>query len=252
MGYVDGSISPPLATLPVAVEGTTATPTVTIPNPDFELKEQLHNIQKGGDCIQKYLDYVVKIVAALDRAKSVIPEQDVILCVLRGLPFEYSSIKQNIRTNIATVTFAQVSSWLLTEELTLQMEQRIQLPWDCWHRFDSKYSGPFISTPQTFYVSQYANSNGKWFLDTGVNAHVTLDLSRLYSHTPYSGTEIVTSAGGHPLPIAHVDSGKIPTAPGIFHLGNLLHVPSLKSHLLSVYRFTKDNNCTLVSNPSEF
>nr|GMD34328.1 uncharacterized protein LOC109155335 [Ipomoea batatas] len=206
MGYVNGSISPPPATLLVAVEGTRAILTVTIPNPYFELKEQLHNIQKGGDSIKKYLDSVVKIVAALDRAKFAILEQDVILCVLRGLPSEYSSIKQNIRTNIATVIVAQVSSWLVTEELTLQMEQRIQLPLDYWHHFDSEYNGPSISTPQAFYASQSTNSNGNWFLNTCANAHVTPDLSRLYSHPPYSGTETVTSAGGHPLPIAHVGS----------------------------------------------
>nr|GMD37997.1 Retrovirus-related Pol polyprotein from transposon RE1 [Ipomoea batatas] len=285
MGYVDGSISPPPATLPVAAKGTRATPTVTIPNPYFEvwsiidaqlcacllaiispsvknnlhgltataaiwshlqlrynslsrthifqLKEQLHNIQKGGDSMQKYLDSVVKIVAALDRAKSTIPEQDVILCVLRGLLYEYFSIKQNIRTNIATVTVAQVSSWLLTEELTLQIEQRIQLHQStsntephtallCWKwsltESESWPSGPSISTPQAFYASQSANSNENWFLNTGANAHVTADLSRHYSHTPYSGTETVTSASGHPLPIAHVGLGKIPTASGIFHL----------------------------------
>ena len=65
--------------------------------------------------MQKYLDSVVTIVDALDRAKSGIPEQDVILCVLQGLPSEYASIKQNIRTNIAHLTFAEASSWLLTE-----------------------------------------------------------------------------------------------------------------------------------------
>nr|GMC64224.1 uncharacterized protein LOC112942063 [Ipomoea batatas] len=234
------SISPPPATLLVVVEGTTTTPTVTIPNPDFELKEQLHNIQKGGDSMQKYLDFIVKIVAALDRAKSAIPEQNVILCVLRGLPSEYSSIKQNIRTNIVTVTFAQVSSWLLTKELTLQMEQRIQL------RESTSSTEPHT----TFYVGRGRGRSPD--RGRGANALVTPNLSRLYSHTPYSGTETLTSVGGHPLPIAHVGSGKIPTASGIFHLGNLLHVPSLKSHRLSVYRFPKDKNGTLVFNPSEF
>uniref|UniRef100_A0A3Q7GLA8 Retrotransposon Copia-like N-terminal domain-containing protein n=1 Tax=Solanum lycopersicum TaxID=4081 RepID=A0A3Q7GLA8_SOLLC len=42
----------------------------------FQLKEQLHGVQKGNDSMQKYLDSVVTIVAALDRAKSGIPEQD--------------------------------------------------------------------------------------------------------------------------------------------------------------------------------
>nr|GMD17866.1 hypothetical protein Iba_chr07dCG7730 [Ipomoea batatas] len=120
MGYVDGSISPPPATLPVAAEGTTATPTVTIPNPDFE-RIQLRKLTSST-------------------------EPHTALYVGRG-----------------------------------------------------RGRSPNLSR--------------------GANAHVTLDLSRLYSHTPYSGIEIVTSAGGHPLPIAHVDS---------------------------------DNNYTLVSNPSEF
>nr|GMC57830.1 monothiol glutaredoxin-S1-like [Ipomoea batatas] len=206
MGYVDGSISPPPATLPIVTEGTTATPTITIPNPDFEvwsiidaqlcacllaiisssvknnlhgltsaatiwshlqlwynslsrihiflLKEQLHNIQKGGDSMQKYLDSIVKIVAALDHAKSAIPEQDVI-----------------------SVCFG---AYHLNTPPSNKIFERI--------------FGSSISTPQAFDASQSANSNENWFLDAGANAHVTPDLSRLYSQTPYSGTETVTSA----------------------------------------------------------
>ncbi|VFQ96191.1 unnamed protein product [Cuscuta campestris] len=73
----------------------------------FQLKEQLHNIHKGTDSMQKYLDEIAKIVASLHRAKSEISDQDVILCILRGLPPDYGFIKQNICTNIGTVTLAQ-------------------------------------------------------------------------------------------------------------------------------------------------
>lgn len=254
----------------------------------FQLKDQLHNVQKGNDSMQVYLDSIVKIVADLDRAQSEIPEQDVILCILRGLPSDYSSIKQNIRTNIAHITLTEVVSWLLQEELNLQMEQNLHLrdssstnphtalytqanyrgrgrgphrgrggrnssggrpsyvscgqfssrgsgrgpfggrggqsssrdvvicqicgkynhaAWDCWHRFNSDYAGPTISTsPQEHYAAQSTPANGNWFLDTGANTHVTPDLSRLYSFTPYSGTNTVTTAGGESLPIAHVGS----------------------------------------------
>ncbi|VFQ97805.1 unnamed protein product [Cuscuta campestris] len=133
----------------------------------FQLKEQLRSLHKGTDSMQKYLDAAVKIVADLKRAKSDISDQDIILCILRGLPSEYAAIKQNIRTNI----------------------------------------GPSSTPPpHAFYASQSSAPNESWFLDTGANAHVTPDLSRLYSHTPYSGTKTVTSAGGHPLPIANVGS----------------------------------------------
>ncbi|VFQ95078.1 unnamed protein product [Cuscuta campestris] len=79
----------------------------------FQLKEQLHNLQKGQSSMQKYLDEVLQIVNSLALAREPIPEQDVILCILRGLPSEYASLKQNIRTNIATVTLNTISAWLL-------------------------------------------------------------------------------------------------------------------------------------------
>ncbi|VFQ65760.1 unnamed protein product [Cuscuta campestris] len=74
----------------------------------FQLKERLHSIQKGTDSMQTYLDTVLTIVSSLKLAHEDISEQDIILCVLRGLPTDYASLKQNIRTNIATVTFNQI------------------------------------------------------------------------------------------------------------------------------------------------
>ncbi|VFQ70092.1 unnamed protein product, partial [Cuscuta campestris] len=77
--------------------------------------------------MQSYLDTVLTIVSSLKLAHEEISEQDIILCVLRGLPTDYASLKQNIRTNIATVTFNQVSSWLLSEELNLSFEKKLSL-----------------------------------------------------------------------------------------------------------------------------
>ncbi|VFQ63980.1 unnamed protein product [Cuscuta campestris] len=147
MGYVDGSIPAPPTTITVPADKDTAA--AVIPNPEFEVwsvinaqlcacllaivtpsvQHNLHGLDTaaGDDSMQKYLDSVVKIVAALDRSKAGVLEQDVVLAVLRGLPSDYASIKQNIRTNIATVTFAQVSSRLLAEELNLQMEHKLQV-----------------------------------------------------------------------------------------------------------------------------
>ncbi|VFQ83085.1 unnamed protein product [Cuscuta campestris] len=93
----------------------------------FQLKERLHGVTKGTDSMQSYLDMVLTIVSSLKLAHEEISEQDIILCVLRGLPADYASLKQNIRTNIATVTFNQVSSWLLSEELNLSFEKKLSL-----------------------------------------------------------------------------------------------------------------------------
>ncbi|VFQ98548.1 unnamed protein product, partial [Cuscuta campestris] len=93
----------------------------------FQLKERLHGVTKGTDSMQTYLDTVLTIVSSLKLAHEDISEQDIILCVLRGLTADYAALKQNIHTNIATVTFNQVSSWLLSEELNLSFENKFFL-----------------------------------------------------------------------------------------------------------------------------
>ncbi|VFQ98651.1 unnamed protein product [Cuscuta campestris] len=93
----------------------------------FQLKERLHSLQKWSDTMQTYLDNVLNIVSSLTLAHESISDQDVILCILRGLPAEYSSLKQNIRTNIGNVNINQVSAWLLSEELNVTLEKKLQL-----------------------------------------------------------------------------------------------------------------------------
>ncbi|VFQ69551.1 unnamed protein product [Cuscuta campestris] len=239
----------------------------------FQLKERLHSLQKGSDSMQTYLDNVLNIVSSLTLAHEHISDQDVILCILRGLPADYSSLKQNIRTNIGNVNLNQVSAWLLSEELNINLERQLQITgsassssseihnalftnsgrgnfrgrgrggyrgrgssrgrgayggrgsrppghqrddhhgrggpqpgsvtcqlcgkpghavWDSWHRFDESYSGP----SQAYYTTQSTDINSNWHLDTGANAHVTSDLSRLQSSSPYQGTNSITTAGG--------------------------------------------------------
>ena len=41
----------------------------------------------------EYLDEVSTIITALDTVNKIIPENDLIMCVVRGLPSAYSSIK---------------------------------------------------------------------------------------------------------------------------------------------------------------
>ncbi|VFQ75211.1 unnamed protein product [Cuscuta campestris] len=117
----------------------------------FQLKEQLHNLQKGQSSMQKYLDEVLHIVNSLALAREPVAEQDVILCVLRGLPSTYASLKQNIRTNIATVDLNTVSAWLLSEELNLQLEQKLQL---------GTSSSPSTKTPNSYQGTNFVSTAG--------------------------------------------------------------------------------------------
>ena len=77
--------------------------------------------------MQTYIDGALKIITSLALAGEPVPEHDLILNVLHGLPSEYASLKHNVRTNIAKLTFNEVSSWLLSEELNIQIEQKLNL-----------------------------------------------------------------------------------------------------------------------------
>ncbi|VFQ68804.1 unnamed protein product [Cuscuta campestris] len=139
LSYVDGSEPSPL---PLILDEKAAAPgkdepPVMKPNSAYEswhivdaqIRACLLAIVSptGTDSMQTYLDTVLTIVSSLKLAHEEISEQDIILCVLRGLPADYASLKQNIRTNIATITFNQVSSWLLSEELNLSFEKKLSL-----------------------------------------------------------------------------------------------------------------------------
>ena len=82
--------------------------------------------------------------------------------------------------------------------------------------------------------------------------HVTSDLSKFNAPNPYHGSNGITVGNGESLNISHTSTGTIKTPTAIFHLGNLTHVPSIKTNLLSVHQFTKDNNCSLLFTSKDF
>ncbi|VFQ83707.1 unnamed protein product [Cuscuta campestris] len=196
----------------------------------FQLKEQLHNLRKGQSSMQKYLDEALQIVNSLALAREPVSEQDVILNILRGLPPEYASLKQNVRTNIATVTLNSISSWLLSEELYIQLEQKLQLGSSSSSStdlptalFNEEFSGSSSAgtNPQAFYTAYSTDPGPNWHLDSGASTHVTSDLSRLQNPQSYYGTNSVSTAGGQSLPISHIGSGQVTTPTGISDPGQL-------------------------------
>ncbi|VFQ71450.1 unnamed protein product [Cuscuta campestris] len=80
-----------------------------------------------GPSLTQYLDDVATILLDLDALKEEIPERDVVNAVIRGLPTEYSSFKQNIRMNNTNISLNQLSGWLISEEINLEMENKLSL-----------------------------------------------------------------------------------------------------------------------------
>ena len=57
----------------------------------------------------------------------IIPEKDLVMCVVRGLPSAYSSIKQAVRISPTPVDLATLSSWIKSEEINVDLERKLLL-----------------------------------------------------------------------------------------------------------------------------
>ena len=73
-----------------------------------------------------------------------------------------------------------------------------------------------------------------WFLDTGVNHHVTLDLVSMTSSEPYLGNDHLHVGDGKGLVISNIAHSKIRSLNRMFTLSNILHVPAIQKPLISV------------------
>jgi hypothetical protein len=91
-----------------------------------------------------------------------------------------------------------------------------------------------------------------WYTDTGATDHITNDLDRLAVHDKYHGKDQIQTVGGAGMPIQHVGHSLIKTPIHALHLHNILHAPQATKHLLSVHRFTRDNNVFFEFHPFHF
>lgn len=90
------------------------------------------------------------------------------------------------------------------------------------------------------------NPHTTWLSDTGASNHITSDLANLAIHNEYHGQDQVAVGNGTGLNIAHIGSNKIPYGSSSRAMNTILHCPSVAANLLSVYQFTRDNNCYFI------
>jgi histone deacetylase 1/2 len=91
-----------------------------------------------------------------------------------------------------------------------------------------------------------------WYVDTAATDHFTNNLAKLSIQEPYQGKDQVQTANGAGMRIKHIDHSIIPSSPHPLHLKNILHVPSITRNLLSVKKFTRDNNVFFEFHPWYF
>lgn len=100
-----------------------------------------------------------------------------------------------------------------------------------------------VSCPQSYMMSPEVFTNPSWFVDLGATNHCTPDLENLQFKTGYNGKEQVHVGNGAGLSINSIGKTHFNPNAHAFFLNDILHTPLITKNLLSVFSFTKDNNC---------
>ncbi|RVW82298.1 Retrovirus-related Pol polyprotein from transposon RE1 [Vitis vinifera] len=101
--------------------------------------------------------------------------------------------------------------------------------------------------PHAYIVAPNLDSNTSWFVDSGATHHMTIDSNTLDVSDHYSGTGNVVVGNGQTLDIFSVGHTSFPSRKSSksLHLTNVLHVPQITKNLISVAKFTQDNDVIL-------
>jgi hypothetical protein len=93
---------------------------------------------------------------------------------------------------------------------------------------------------------------GSWYADSGANSRLTVDLNNLQLKNPFNGFDTVVVGNGSGLPIQNTGSSIIQTANNKFLLKRVLHCLDVAANLLSINRFSLDNDCYFILTGSQF
>lgn len=117
--------------------------------------------------------------------------------------------------------------------------------------FPTQNVDPSFATPGVF--SGYSGSAHsfpptpqQWYFDSGATNHVTHNLQNIQNPQPSRMPDGVLVGNGNSLLVAHTGKGLLPTPHAQFLLSHIMHTPSITHNLISVYQFSKDNNCSLI------
>jgi hypothetical protein len=119
----------------------------------------------------------------------------------------------------------------------------------CYKRFEASYNREekHANVATTVYIVDM-----EWYTDTSATDHVTSELDKLAIQEKYHGSDQVHTASGSGMPISHVGHTTICTHNRDIVLKDILHVPCSSKNLLSVHKFTYDNNVFFEFHPWYF
>ncbi|KAI5335768.1 hypothetical protein L3X38_025902 [Prunus dulcis] len=93
----------------------------------FQLKRDLHNIKKGSETIDQYLQKIKDVRDQLSAVGFEILDDDTVILALKGLPSEYNTVKAVIRGRDHGISLKDLRSQLKVEEATIE-ESTVNVP----------------------------------------------------------------------------------------------------------------------------
>jgi hypothetical protein len=99
--------------------------------------------------------------------------------------------------------------------------------------------------PSASLVATSYQVDPNWYTNTGSTNYITSDLDRLAIRERYTGDEQVQVGNGASLQIMHTGHSFVNTVARPLVLRDILHVPQIAKHLLSVHKFSRDNDVFL-------
>jgi hypothetical protein len=93
---------------------------------------------------------------------------------------------------------------------------------------------------------------GDWLMDSGATSHMASDTGIVLSHSLSPFSSHVTIGTGFSLPISSTGHTTLALSSCPFALNNVLIVPHIIKNLLSVHKFSTDNNVSIEFDPFGF
>lgn len=125
---------------------------------------------------------------------------------------------------------------------------------DCYRWMDYSFQGRHPCAQLAAMAALFGSPTEQhWYVDLGATNHITNDINNLLVHSGFQGTKHVAIGNSQGLQISNTSSSILQTSHmNSFTLNDILHVPAISSNLLSVRKFSKDNNCMFVFDSDGF
>ncbi|WVZ62530.1 hypothetical protein U9M48_012269 [Paspalum notatum var. saurae] len=244
----------------------------------MQIRMQLATIQKKDLTITEYFLKVKNLADTLAVIGKPLENDEVIAYILQGLPAEYDPIVTSITTRTDINTPSDALAHLLSYELRVEHNNGGGSQANQVNRTNSgntggrgngggrgrgrgngsgRGNGRRDNGGRSNYGSSATSNNSyavdpNWYVDTGATDHITHDLERLSTKERYIGNDRVQVANGAGLNIAHTGNSFISTAHHQLQLKQILHVPKINRHLISVHKLVSDNNAYAEFHPHCF